>query len=76
MSVRSVDEVVIRTADGEDVDAIVALWQVAAAASSTVSDNPAGVRLLLARDPESMDGRVVRFVRELDGREPRPVGTP
>ena len=54
-------QLVIRTATLADVDAVLALWKVAAAASSNVSDHPEGLRRLLIRDPEAL------MVADLDG---------
>ncbi|HEV2636719.1 MAG TPA: GNAT family N-acetyltransferase [Actinocrinis sp.] len=46
-------ELRIRAAVGADVDAVLAFWAVAAEGTS-VSDDPAGVATLIARDPEAL----------------------
>ena len=66
MSDRASDGLVIRTGTLADIDPVLALWEVAAAASSNVSDHPEGLRRLLTRDPEAL------IVAELAGRS---VGT-
>jgi len=55
-----IDGLVIRTGTFADIDPVLALWEVAAAASSNVSDHAEGMGRLFARDPAAL------VVAELD----------
>ncbi|WP_030777164.1 GNAT family N-acetyltransferase [Streptomyces sp. NRRL S-920] len=47
------DDLQLRTAGPEDLDAVLAFWKVAAEGTS-ISDDSAGVERLVARDPEAL----------------------
>jgi ribosomal protein S18 acetylase RimI-like enzyme len=51
----------LRSGDGADVDAVLALWR-AAEAEPSATDDPAGLAALLAHDPDAL------IVAEVDGR--------